>query len=81
MQQGLHAAGLPSAVISANVSGSNNNSSSNNNSNNNNNNNAQASSAGGGNVSPQLLRRSWESRESYASDGDSGVGPDSNSSR
>ncbi|XP_076065875.1 leucine-rich repeat serine/threonine-protein kinase 1-like isoform X3 [Oratosquilla oratoria] len=35
------------------------------------------SGSAGGNVSPQLPRRSWGSRESYTSDGDSGVGPDS----
>lgn len=35
----------------------------------------------GGNMSPQLPRRSWGSRESYTSDGDSGVGAESTTSR
>lgn len=34
-----------------------------------------------GNMSPQLPRRSWGSRESYTSDGDSGVGAESTTSR
>lgn len=37
--------------------------------------------AGSGNMSPQLPRRSWGSRESYTSDGDSGVGAESTTSR
>lgn len=36
---------------------------------------------GGNNMSPQLPRRSWGSRESYTSDGDSGVGAESTTSR
>ncbi|XP_064112289.1 leucine-rich repeat serine/threonine-protein kinase 1-like isoform X1 [Macrobrachium nipponense] len=39
-----------------------------------------AGAAGGGNMSPQLPRRSWGSRESYTSDGDSGVGAESTTS-
>ncbi|KAK4295198.1 hypothetical protein Pmani_032225 [Petrolisthes manimaculis] len=35
---------------------------------------------GGNNMSPQLPRRSWGSRESYTSDGDSGVGAESTTS-
>ncbi|KAK7083324.1 hypothetical protein SK128_003481 [Halocaridina rubra] len=37
--------------------------------------------SGGGSMSPQLPRRSWGSRESYTSDGDSGVGAESTTSR
>ncbi|KAK8739408.1 hypothetical protein OTU49_003618 [Cherax quadricarinatus] len=39
-----------------------------------------AGAAGGGSMSPQLMRRSWGSRESYTSDGDSGVGAESTTS-
>nr|XP_045599191.1 leucine-rich repeat serine/threonine-protein kinase 1-like isoform X5 [Procambarus clarkii] len=39
-----------------------------------------AGAAGGGSMSPQLPRRSWGSRESYTSDGDSGVGAESTTS-
>ncbi|XP_068220598.1 leucine-rich repeat serine/threonine-protein kinase 1 isoform X12 [Palaemon carinicauda] len=39
-----------------------------------------AGAAGGNNMSPQLPRRSWGSRESYTSDGDSGVGAESTTS-
>ncbi|XP_050691737.1 leucine-rich repeat serine/threonine-protein kinase 1-like isoform X4 [Eriocheir sinensis] len=41
---------------------------------------AGAAAGGGGNMSPQLPRRSWGSRESYTSDGDSGVGAESTTS-
>ncbi|XP_063840315.1 leucine-rich repeat serine/threonine-protein kinase 1-like isoform X2 [Scylla paramamosain] len=41
---------------------------------------AGAAAGVGGNMSPQLPRRSWGSRESYTSDGDSGVGAESTTS-